>query len=305
MPRKGKATKACQTDTVFLSEDQVETIVSKRLSQEIERLKTELISTHSSRQYTNDKFEETLNQLNRRIANIQGEISLFKSSSEKLTNDVDSLNNLQQECEVSIEQLQEDVNSMEQKMEIKVDRQNVELKLDELQQHTKLNNLRIFGLNEEEDEDVTNQVIDFAKKKMRLEIRPDEIEARRMGPIQPTNPKPRDILIRFDNQSLRNTMYRKKKLLRDQNQQVYINEDLTMKRSFLFYQARKLRKQQRLFGVWTQAGNILVKISPDSVPKEVNSIEEINSLIQNNDSTAADTTTNSEVSDTTSYEDLP
>ncbi len=304
MPRKGRATKACQTDTMFLSEEQVETIVSKRISHEIERMKVDLTTTYASKQFIKVEYEETMKQLNRTISILQGEINSFRTSCEKLTNDIDSLNNLQQVCEVSIDQLQEDIKSMEEKMEINVVNLNVESKLDELEQQSKLNNLRIFGLNEEEGE--KDRVIEFVKNKMGIEIRPDEIEARRMGSVQPMNPNPRDILIKFDNQSLRNKIYRKKKLLHRQNQLVFINEDLTTKRSFLFYQARKLRKQRKLFGVWTQAGNILVKISQDSVPKEVHTIEQIKSLVyDNNFPDVSDGFPNVEESDTTSYEELP
>ncbi len=155
---------------------------------------------------------------------------------------------------------------------------------------------------EEEGEDVKRRVIDFAKESLEIEIGSNEIEARRMGAIQPGNPKPRDVLIRFDNQSLRNMMYQKKKRLREQNQEVFINEDLTMKRSFLFYQARKLRKRQLLFGVWTQAGNILIKISPDSIPLQVNTIDEIKALLSENNN--GDSDLNSEMSEMNSQDDL-
>ena len=50
---------------------------------------------------------------------------------------------------------------------------------------------------------------------------------------------------------------------------VFVNEDLTQRRSQLFYEARRLKKQGRLFGAWSQQGNILVKVKEQSQPKAV------------------------------------
>ncbi len=304
MPRR--ATKSCQTDPVFLSEEQVEAIVSKRIVQEFERLKSELKSTiefDSSESKAEEILKPQVSQLEKSLVNIQNEVQILRTSNEKVINDVDSLNNLQQVAEVSLEQMQETMESLEQKIETNLNNQPVQNKLDEVEQQSKLNNLRIFGLKEEEGEDVTKTIIDFANKDLKVKIQPNEIEAKRMGSIQPMSLKPRDILITFDSRSLRNTIFRKRKMLREHNQEVYINEDLTTRRSFLFFQARKFRKRQKLFGAWTQAGNILIKTSQDSPPKEVHNIDEIKSLILENNSSDADT--NSDMSEMTNYEDFP
>ena len=271
MPRS--RTKACQTDTVFLSEQQVENIV--RQSQ------LEAEKTMTSR----------LNEFKEIISKMQDEINYLKAADVKQTDDLESLNNLQQASEVSVEQLQVQVDNIEEEMVKKVDimtfdnKENsleMTMKIDELEQQTKLKNLRIFGLEEKEGEDSNQTIIDFAKKHLNIVIKETEIEARRMGRTDALNNKPRDILVKFDRQYQRNTMFKRKRALQQQNQQVYINEDLTTRRSHLFFQARKLRKQQKLFGAWTQAGNILVKLKPNSTPKAVNNLEEINLIINDN-----------------------
>ncbi len=40
-----------------------------------------------------------------------------------------------------------------------------------------------------------------------------------------------------------------------------------------------MRKQHKLFGTWTQSGNILLKIKEDSTPIAVTNIEAVKSLI--------------------------
>ncbi len=166
MPRpRGKATKACQTDTVFLSEDQVQIIVSKSISH----------------------LNEALNKL-------QQEVSDLKSNIDKVTQDNESLNNLQQISEAVIEQLQERCESFEEDNSRLLqqfykcrDEKNeiinvMQKKIDDLEQNNKMSNLRIAGLEEEEDEDIQDKVINQAKK-LKTKLEPKDIaDARRMGP---------------------------------------------------------------------------------------------------------------------------
>ena len=279
MPRrKATSTKACQTDYVFLGEKEVENIVNHRTGW----------------------LEDELKRLQELIERLQEEIGQLKTSTEKTVCDLDSLNNLQQATEVLVEQLDGRLDSIEEdveqkiaiinsRFETKVNHQEMQGKLDDIEQQTKIKNLRFFGLEEQEGEDPIRKVIDFVQEQMSIEIKPNEIEANRVGALHPMNTKPRDILVKFDCGFLRNAIYKKKIILRRLNQQVFINEDLTAKRSHLFFEARKMRKQQKLFGVWTQAGNVLVKVNPESNPKQVSNIEEIKSLINDNSSNESDT----------------
>ena len=300
MPR-GKATKskACQTDTVFLSEDQVEAIVSKRLSQEIEKLKSDFKASNQGK----DEINEQLSKLQQEVNVVQNEIDNIKTSSEKLTNDVDSLNNLQQVSDVSIEQLQTDLNTIEQMCDKNKGIHDICRKIDELEQQNKLKNLRIFGLKEEKEENVQQKLLEFAKTELEIELQHGEIEARRMGKVRPENLQPRDILVTFNNQTLRNAVYRKKKLLRERNVPVFINEDLTTKRSLLFFQARQLRKRGKLFAVWTQEGNILIRTGPESNPKSVNNIDDIKTIL-NEECSNGDTNSEGSVTSYEEFEDL-
>ncbi len=50
---------------------------------------------------------------------------------------------------------------------------------------------------------------------------------------------------------------------------IYVNEDLTLYRSQLFFEARKIRKKGQLFGAWTQGGNIMIKVNQDDIPRAV------------------------------------
>ncbi len=154
MPRsRGKATKGCQTDTVFLSEEQVEKIVTRNLSHlehEIKRLQGEIKDLKSIRD------ESTLDSAV--LNTLQSEIGDLKLSSNKLIKDNDALNNLQQATDIQIEQFQARLDQIEednscniQKLYKRVDAKEGEIykmqkRTDELEQINKMNNLRIAAL---------------------------------------------------------------------------------------------------------------------------------------------------------------
>ncbi len=284
MPRaRGKRTVSCQTDTVFLSEEQVENIITKSISslrEEVSRLQNEikdLQSTSNSSSLTKDN--------NDALSNVQSDLSDLKSTTEKLTKDNDALNNLQQVAEVQLEQLEERLDNFEennsdviQKVHRKIEAKEglinkMEEKTDQLEQIHKMNNIRIASLVEEEDEDVQVKVINLAKR-MKLTIQPADIkDARRMGPKKGN--KTRDVLVILTSKRLRDDLYQRRKMLTSATDPVYVNEDLTQRRSQLFYEGRKLRKQGRIYGIWTQQGNILIKVSQQSQPKEVTNYKDI------------------------------
>ncbi len=303
MPRRGRSTKACQTDPVILSEQDVEKIVIQQISHlnnQVKRLEAELkdLKSNGVKKMSSSEFEK-----------LHTETNQMKTATEKLTKDLDSLNNLQQAVEVSVEELQEQIDTIKEEVSEKFDSISENLegkhkfnqiheKIDDLEQQSRLKYLRIFGLEEIEGEDVTESVINFAKDQMQLVINPMEIDATRMG-VRRDQMRPRDILVKFENQSLRNIMYQKKRMLRKETQQVFINEHLTTRRSQLFYQVRQMRKQHKVFGTWTQSGNILVKIHEDSTPVAVTNIEAIKSLVHARSSSEFDTDF-----ETTSIEDV-
>ncbi len=154
-------------------------------------------------------------------------------------------------------------------------------KIDQLEQFTKANNIRIVGMKEEDGEDIRRKVIDLAQSQLNIQnIGIDTIkEAGRMGKRNPT--KTRDVLVIFNNSTLRDQIYRKRKLLMNKNDPIYINEDLTQYRSQLFFEARKIRKRGQLFGAWTQGGNVLIKLNQNDIPRAVSSLHNLMTLVQN------------------------
>jgi exosome complex exonuclease DIS3/RRP44 len=76
--------------------------------------------------------------------------------------------------------------------------------------------------------------------------------------------------VKFATYKVRDNVFRSKKNLKDVNtaqpdesgqgrMKVFINEDLTKKRSTLLWNARKMKKDQKIQDCWTWDGTVLVK----------------------------------------------
>ena len=87
-----------------------------------------------------------------------------------------------------------------------------------------------------------------------------------------------------------NSIWEAKAIYRDRvqmlkNSGIFISEDLNRDESFLFYLARKLRKQKRIASTWTEDGVVYIKERPDAPPRmlkmEDQILEEVKTSHQN------------------------
>ncbi len=58
---------------------------------------------------------------------------------------------------------------------------------------------------------------------------------------------------------------------REEDPPIFINEDLTLFRNKLFYDARCKKKSNKLHSVWTQDGRIVIKVTDSSEPVMISS----------------------------------
>ncbi len=227
------------------------------------------------------------------LSKLQEDVAELISTTEQLKRESDALNNLQQCTEVSVEQLEETVEQQEENNEKSIELvqkhlrekedtiKAMTLKIDALEQRNKQANLRIIGLEEEDEENITSKFIDLATHKLNIKnIQASDFEViTRMG--TKNCKEDRDVMVTCNNINIRNQMYKRRKSLRNGNNSIYINEDLTTHRSKLFYHARKMRKAGKLFGVWSQDGNIMVKVKESSQPTAVQDYDALKELFQN------------------------
>ena len=136
--------------------------------------------------------------------------------------------------------------------------EGLEQKVDQLEQYTRRNSLRISGLPEEEDEDCYEKVLSTLNTKLSLSppLSIDHIDClHRTGKSHPN--KPRQVIVKFTSYQHRRRVMAQRRQLRGTN--LYVNEDLTRKRNALYWSARNAKRQQRIRDAWTYDGRVMIK----------------------------------------------
>ncbi len=185
------------------------------------------------------------------------------------------------------EVLKKQIGKLESKLYIQAEEKFAEstetkTRIDDIEQESKLNNLRFVGIPEEEGEDLHNKVLNITKEKLNLQsIAGSDIDlCYRLG--RAVDGKHRDILVRFQSRDKRNLIYRCRRNMPREDPPVYINEDLTLRRSKLFYDARCKKRAGRVSAVWTQEGITVVKINESSEPIPIKTHRDLRDALYGN-----------------------
>nr|XP_022921052.1 uncharacterized protein LOC111429387 [Onthophagus taurus] len=129
-----------------------------------------------------------------------------------------------------------------------------EEKLDRLEQYTRRNSIRVFGVSETDNENTEQVVLDIINKKMNLALLPDSIDrCHRVGPKR--NGKNRPIIMKFISHKTKDRVFYHKKLLR--GTQFIIREDLTHHR---ICELRKLEEEYGKRRVWSRDGTLYAEV---------------------------------------------
>ncbi len=107
------------------------------------------------------------------------------------------------------------------------------VKLDNLEQTNRRNNLRIEGIPEMKGENTDQIVCRLASEFLGVEIGERDIDcSHRVG--KPNAEKPRTIIVRFTTYNVRKQIFKNRiKLKHIKDRQIYVNEDLTKSRFHL------------------------------------------------------------------------
>lgn len=157
--------------------------------------------------------------------------------------------------------------------------QQLEIRLDDMEQYSRRNCLKLRGIPEEEDESTDDRVIHVCNDLLGVMVtRGDISRSHRVGP---KNKKyPRDIIVRFISYRTRAAVYQARfSLFRNKDHdtntddesspkpesrspsvnKIYINEALTKARSLVFSKALYLKRQKIIAGTWTSDGRIVIR----------------------------------------------
>ena len=147
-----------------------------------------------------------------------------------------------------------------------------------MEQYTRRLNLVFSGFAEfARGEDTDAKIMVLVNDEMDLALQPADIaRSHQLGAPRPDG-RNRPIIMRFTSDRVRDTVYRARIKLKDINRRnretpVFVNDDLTSRRSKLAFECRKLKKGTKITDTWAFNGKVLVK--------DLTKVSQINGLEQ-------------------------
>nr|CAH7749704.1 unnamed protein product [Callosobruchus chinensis] len=166
---------------------------------------------------------------------------------------VTRMNDLEKKIEDIISSNSTVVNDLKEETSmLRAENDQLQKKIDFLDQECRMNNLRIFNLPEKEHENLAEEVIHLVSSRLGMSIKQEEIlDCRRLG--RKRDGKPRGIILKLTTLTKKQNIYNKKKMLRGTN--ICIKEDLTESKLKLMEAAIE---KTSLRSVWSYLGNVYV-----------------------------------------------
>lgn len=193
----------------------------------------------------------------------------FNRSHEALAEKIDDNNRIIKEQGNSMEKYMKLIEEIMQQNKALTKRvTELEQRLDEMEQYSRVNAVEIHGVPEQNNEDVISVVKEVGKA-LDMDISDSMIDAchrlgRRTGPNSP----PPGIIVKFVRRLDKEEILRKRRVKRTlstrhmnlpMDQPVYINEALTPTRRRLLAEARKIKRDKGLKFLWVRGGKIFLR----------------------------------------------
>ena len=170
--------------------------------------------------------------------------------------------------------------------------EDLEARIEDLEQHGRRGSVRVFGVPEDMPGSTDDKILSICNTSLKLnpKLTIDDIEVtHRLGkePPQPregeTSPDPkRPIIVKFSSRRTKGRVMDARKMLKtnppkDNNGvplKVYVADDLTKRRANLAYQARQLKRAERIADTWVMYCKIYIKDNHNHI-KLINSTEDL------------------------------
>ncbi|KAI4461469.1 l1 transposable element-related [Holotrichia oblita] len=154
-------------------------------------------------------------------------------------------------------------------------------KLEQLEQYTRLNNLRVYGVKEGPNEDVCKLFSDICRDKLNIIIQPSEIDI--IHRLKGKEDGVRPIIVRFSSRMTKKRIFASKSRLK--GTKMVIKEDLTPQRINLL---KHLAKRAPPGTYWTNDCKVFLK-SKNKI-YQINSVQDINDVWSKQSSIVSKTT---------------
>ena len=204
---------------------------------------------------------------------------------EKLEKEVNE--KVERKMEKKKEEIESDINASFQFLEqdLQARMANTQQELNRLEQYTRKNSVRLFGIGEQAEEtSVETLAVQVLKDKLKIDVKESDIEiAHRAGKYRPEGrrdvKKARPVLIKFASHKMKVKVMKAKKEFK--GSQFWITEDLTKQNAERMKALNQMRIANKIKGAWTTDGKIKVRKMDDTIVM-ISSQDEIQQL-QNQD----------------------
>ena len=206
------------------------------------------------------------------IETLRAEVIEIKESQAFICNQYDSLKaEYDKLIEVNTLQKEEISNLKSQAAALKTQEIKDSIKVDELEQYGRRQNLEIVGVPEKEDEN-TNAIVLEVAKMLDVDIMSSHISTSHRLPKKKASSRNNSgsspIIVRFTSRDIRNQIYANRKKARfvdlknfsvSDTKNIFVNENLTPTRKQLFWKTKQEVKNNSWKYIWTHNGNVFVK----------------------------------------------
>ena len=154
-----------------------------------------------------------------------------------------------------IEQKDETITSLQHTVD------ELTFKVDDLEQYTRRNSVRISGIPEAKNESCETEMLKLANDVLQLDppLEPRDIDRTHRVGRQPEDPsKPRAIILKLATYRQRRRIMDARNKLKDHTPKIYINEDLTRLRTNLCFHARRAKANGHIKDVKTFDGRVVI-----------------------------------------------
>lgn len=214
------------------------------------------------------------------LATIQATIQAAIVNSQKaVEKQISDLKNSVQFMSAQYDALFKELQEEKKKSSVKIahlERENSELReqFNDLDQYGRNRNLEILGVEETVNENLVAKLEEVAKV---LEVSYETGDIDIVHRI-PSKKKPSPIIVQFLSRRKRNEWLEKKKKLDQQDNKIYINEQLTKRNKEIFYHARKVSKENGFLKPWAVGGKIFMRVSETSPRLTVKNMAHIENI---------------------------
>nr|CAI5818435.1 unnamed protein product [Callosobruchus analis] len=140
----------------------------------------------------------------------------------------------------------------EETVMLRSENEQLQKRIDFLDQELRINNLRIFNLSEKDQENVAEEVMQLVSSRIGVSIKQEDIvDCRRLG--RKREGKPRAIILKLTNLAKKQSIYNKKKMLSGTN--ICIKEDMIETKVKLMEAEIEKTSLRR---VWSHMGTVYV-----------------------------------------------